>query len=379
MSSAILPPRTQTPCCYTSALDASATYCGDCGKPLMRCMAAEECGGLLDDHGLCTVCVTPHLQIDAGAMIAARVGGALAVPISVANLSVVGRPLFVTNVWSREAGGEWQPQALGWERLAAGETAPLSITADKLERAGAHSLDILVALASRWRWRQECYAFSASLRLTVEDESSASGPVVNIGGDSAGHGNVVYIGGQDGASSDQARAADAITLPMVRADREERMLGLRGLGDGIWVPKSTQFRWIGFAKDETPPDGPLLTPDGLFAAGRSRTRRGGGPGDIRLLVQDQAGKVDEDLSRLISRRQFEFYIECDRLMLRVTSEGGIRINGEAFGPSKTIQLKDGDIISPIVKSSDLLSISVKFHVEHGAVGSVSMTRIAANA
>jgi hypothetical protein len=61
-------------------------------------MASEECGGLLDDHGLCTVCVAPYLQVDAGALTAARVGGAVALPLSLANLSTVGRPLFVTGL-----------------------------------------------------------------------------------------------------------------------------------------------------------------------------------------------------------------------------------------------------------------------------------------
>ena len=148
MNTAFVPPATQTPCCYTSAMEADATFCGECGKTLMRCMAVEECGGLLDDHGLCTVCVSPSVQIDAGATIAAKVGGAVAVPLSISNRSVVGRPLFVTGIWSREGGGEWRLAEHGMGTPGeAGETRPISITANELERAGAHNIEILIAIS----------------------------------------------------------------------------------------------------------------------------------------------------------------------------------------------------------------------------------------
>lgn len=379
MSTSLVPPRTQKPCCYTSAIDDDGTFCGECGKPLIRCMAAEECGGLLDDHGLCTVCVSPHLQIDAGAMVQAKVGGAVSLPLSIANLSVVGRPIFVTNIWSREAGGDWREHPLGWERLAAGETGPVSITADRIERVGAHSLDVMVALSSRWRWRQERFAFATSLRLSIEDEKAEAGPVVNIGGESAGHGNVVYISGQDRDRDSSGTAAEATSLAMVRVEKEERRLGLRGLDDTLWVPKTARFAWAGFNRDGGPGEGPLLNADGLLSFGRSRSRADGGPNDVRLLVRTADGSIDEDLSRLVSRRHFDIYIECDRLMLRVESEAGVRVNGDAYGRGKTVQLGDEDVISPLVTSPDKLGVSVKFHVEHGEVRTVFLTRLSQHA
>lgn len=379
MTNPIVPPRTQKACCYTAAIGDDATFCGECGKPLLRCMAAEECGGLLDDHGLCTVCVSPHLQVDAGAMVAAKVGGAVSLPLSIANLSVVGRPIFVTDIWTREAGGEWRAQALGWERLAAGEVGPVAVTADRFERAGAHSLDVLVAVSSRWRWRQESFAFATTLRLNIEGDKADAGPVVNIGGKTAGHGNIVYISGQDSDTDQTSTADEAVSLAMVRVEKEERRLGLRGHNANLWVPRSTRFEWSGFDQYEAPSDGPLLRSDGLLTFGRSRTHTAGGTNDARLLVRSKNGDLDETISRLISRRHFELYIECDRLMLRVESEAGVRVQGDAYGRGKTIQLSDGDVISPLVKSPDLLGISVKFHVEHGAVRSVFLTRQSAAA
>ena len=374
-----LPQRTQSECCYASALDATATFCGECGTPLVRCMASEECGGLLDDHGLCTVCVAPYLQVDAGALIAARVGGAVALPLSLANLSSVGRPLFVTGLWSREALGPWREESLAWERLDAGETRPIQVIAREIERSGAHALQVMVALASRWRWRQENFAFAGSLTLMVEDESSDTGPVVNIGGESAGHGNLVFIGGKGDKASGPQKSDEALRLPMVRAEREERRLGLRGLGADSWVPRQAELCWAGFEKGDAPFDGPILAPDGVLAAGRSRTRSQGGDGDLRLLVPGASGGVDEEFSRVISRRHMEFYIESDRLVLRVTGGGGLRVNGEAYGEGKTIRLVDGDVIAPVVAAPGRLELKVSFRTEHGSVRKIIFQRIAGKA
>ncbi len=373
-SSVPLPPRTQAACCYTSAMDGEATYCGVCGKPLLRCMAIEECGGLLDDQGLCTVCVAPYLQISAGATIDAKVGSAIALPVSITNASAIGRPLFVTEVLSRETAGDWCEVELGWERLDAGQTRPVVITASKLEHSGAHNLEILVVVSSRWRWRKERYAFSAALRLQVEDSQSKTGPVITIGGESAGHGNTVYIAGQNDAQDKPSRTTEAIGLDLGRAEKEERKLGLRGLSPDLWIPKNAKLNWRGFSNRDVALDAPILTIDGILAVGRTRSRRRGGLGDVRLLVEDGEGGIDEDLSRRISRRHFELYIECNRLILRVTGTGGVRINGEAFGPGKEIALAHDDYIEPLVASPDALALHVGYLIEHGAITEATITR-----
>ena len=374
-SSSILPRRTQAVCCYTSAMDKDATYCSECGKPLIRCMAAEDCGGLLDDQGLCTVCVAPQLMIAPGALTAARVGSAIALPISIANLSAIERPLFVTHLWSREASGEWREETLGWERLDAGQARPVTITASQLTKAGAHNIEILVAVSSRWRWREESYAFSADLRLMVEGDENKVGPVVTLGGESAGHGNTIYISGQGDKREALQTTTEAIELELVRAEREERRLGLRGLSETLWVPKNTKMVWRGFPKEDTPSDGPILTSDGILAVGRTRSRRSGGLGDVRLLAETPDGDIDENASRLMSRRHFELYVECNRLILRVNGGGGVRINGDAYGPGKEIALRNGDRIEPLVKIDGAVAVTVRFQVEHGAVREVTMTRV----
>lgn len=337
-------------------------------------MAAEECGGLLDDEGLCTVCVSPHVQVDSGALTVAKVGGAVALPVSIANVSVVGRPIFVTRVWSREASGEWRTESLGWERLDAGQSRPVSITANKLDRAGAHSIEILVEVASRWRWREERYAFAASLRLHVKAEDKSVGPTVTLGGKEAGHGNTVYISGKSEASAEPETTAEALDLVMERVEVEERRLGIRGINENLAVSRSVSLQWRGFAPEQIPSDGPILTADSLLAVGRARGRRAGGTGDVRLLVESGDGTLDEDLSRLLSRRHFELYVECDRLMLRVTGTGGVRVDGKAYGPGKAVPLNDGARINPVVKAPDALSLQIQFQTEHKTVTQVTVTR-----
>lgn len=371
-----LPRRTQAPCCYASAMENDATFCAECGSALVRCMAFEECGGLLDDNGLCTVCVDPQLQIDAGALTAAKVGAAVALPLSVTNASVVGRPLFVTGLYIREGGADWREEDLGWERLIAGETRPTSVRIDQLDRSGVHGVEIMITVASRWRWRQECYALTARMTLSVEDES-AKGHVVNIGGESAGHGNTVYISGKrDGVAK---RVSDqAFLLGLVRAEKEERRLGLRGVSDGVSVPRNTRIEWRGFPKTEVPSDGIILTMDGILGVGRSRTRQDGGLGDVRLLAEAKNGNVDKDISRMISRRHFEIYNECDRLILRVNAQSGLRINGEAYGPDKTVILNSSDTISPLVNTNSDINLQTTFRIEHGLVRAVTFARLPAS-
>lgn len=366
--------RTQAACCYRSAVSEDATWCEECGKPLIRCMAFEECGGLLSDTGLCTVCVAPHLQMDAGALTAVRVGGSVALPMTVTNNSAIGRPLFITNLWSREGKSDWREVALGWERLEQGETRSATVTADQIEQTGAHSIQILIALASRWRWRQECYAFLSQMSLQIEGDKTSAAPVVNIGGQSAGHGNTVYISGQPEKANTPQRLIEANDLNLVRAEKEERRLGLRGLDAKNWLPRRAQFVWQGFASIDTPASSPVLTPDGILSFGRSRAGKGEGHGDVRLLIETSSGQIDEDLSRLLSRRHFEIYIECDRLVLRVNSHAGVRVNDKAFGAGKTISLRDGDVIHPLVKSPAALSLKVEFQTEYGRVSTVTFIR-----
>ena len=366
---------TEAACCYRTALDSDAGYCGDCGKPVFRCMAYEECGGLLDSEGRCPICIAPELYLEAGAVKGARVGGAMSLPLIVRNASTVGRPLFITGMWSREGNGDWSPIRLPWERLEAEQSAPIAATADRLDKAGSHSLSILISAVSRWRWREEAFAFTSNLNLTIEADDAGLVNNVNISGEKIGAGAMVHIVNKnDGASAGAERLVETKQLELTRADNDGRSFGLRGMGDGTWVPRTVRCIWKGFGDDGAPADGPLVTSDGVLSLGRAKTKLAGGSGDARLLVYGRDGALDEGASRAISRHHFDLYIESNRLMLRVNSENGVRLNGKALGRSKAAQLCDGDVIEPLVKAPNCLAIHVRFEINHGSVDAVTFTR-----
>jgi len=260
----------QNTCCYGAAMDTDATFCGSCGKPLIRCMAAEECGGLLDDHGLCMVCVAPHVQVDAGALAMAHVGDSIALPISITNVSAAGRPLFITGLWSREGGiGPWQEETLGWERLGAKDSRPATITARQIERSGSHRIELRIAVSNRWQWREERYVFSADVTLTVARPKDEGNPAITIGGETAGHGNIVYISNSSDQDTETRQTHEPLLLNLIRVEKAERELQLRGFSPTEWVSRNAQIIWNGFPVEDVPPEGADAAARAVMAANRT--------------------------------------------------------------------------------------------------------------
>lgn len=366
-----------SPCCHKTALDLTAAWCDDCGSPLLRCPAHEECGGLLDADGCCPVCIAPELSLDAGGVRVARVGGALSLPLVLTNRARVGRPLFVKGFWTREPGGEWRPVEVPWERLEAGACAPLHVRAEALERAGVHHVEVLLALGTRWRWREEVTAFTAGLAVTVEQEEALTVQQnITYAADAPQTGATIYapvkVSGE--AREQNEGPGDAQPLVLTRAGKLERSLGLRGYDDGTVVARTVRLRWRGFAEGEAPPATPIVGADGMLYLGRSRARLRGGLNDVRLLAHDGRGGIDEQASRGISRQHFGLCVENGRLVLRVESDLGAWINGKAVPRGTSVLLRDGDRFSPIARDRGLLAVRASFEVHHGVVEAVTFTR-----
>ena len=136
-------------CCYQHAVTPDAVFCGECGKAILRCMAYQECGGLVGDDGCCSVCVRPQLFLDRDAVTDVKAGGVLTLPLVFYNASSIARPLFVTDVWIREGDGPRRQIELPWKRLDAGGSNRLSVQTGALERQGRHSIEITFAAATR--------------------------------------------------------------------------------------------------------------------------------------------------------------------------------------------------------------------------------------
>lgn len=362
-------------CCRATAMeDGSSTFCWECGKPLLRCMAFQECGGIVDETGLCPVCVRPHLQVQPGATLKASVGGSVAVPFDLVNGSKVDRPLFVKGLWSREK-GEWREERLGWEKLAPGERAPASVTACEIDSTGLHQIEIMWAVATQWRTREEHFAYSTSIYLEVPDSERDAGSNIQV---TAENGNIIQIHERDRTGSGGDRIIEALDMNVQRLDLEERKLGLRSIDGEVQFCRSATFEFKGFAPGHTPPSGqPIVTPDAMLVFGRAHSRAQGGDADVRVLVTDKEGAVDEQRSLVISRRHFEIYSENDRPVLRVAGGNGLRVNGKAYGPDKKVVLQDGDRIAPLVDERDALVVEVRFRRELRRVTKVVLTRVPA--
>ena len=361
-------------CCQASALeDAEATFCIECGKPLLRCMAFQECGGVVDQSGMCPVCVQPHLHITPGATLHAAVGGSVAVPLELVNGSQVDRPLFVKRLWIREK-GDWREERLGWEKLQPGESAPATVTACEMDAHGLHGIAIMWEVATQWKTRQEHFAFSSLVQIEIANQAAEQGTNIQITAENQ-TGNVIQIHERDRNATGGGRVVEKIDMIVQRQDKLEREMGLRGMDDGSTISRSARFVLRGFADDHVlAASRPIVTPDATLRFGRTYLRGQGGDIDARLLLQTEDGILDEVESEFISRRHFEIYVENERPMLRVLSNNGVRVNGSGYGVDKLVQLADGDEIAPLRQDQQALSIKLRFRRELSSISAIELTR-----
>lgn len=363
-------------CCFRASLDRNATFCDECGAPLVRCMATDECGGLLDETGRCPICVAPRMSLDAGSASSVRVGGTLALPLIVSNASPVGRPLFIEEMWIKGDDSELRKVELPFQRLNSGATGEVGLRTGVMDTAGLHRFDIYVVVATRYLWREERYAFAASIAIPVEPEGPSE--IIqnyNIQADAIGAGMTIYNPTriQKEREAGIATHAEPIQLTLRRADTLERTLGHRGYDGRYAVPRFTNFVWQGFDREQAPLDGPIRTATGVLSVGRASNAPEVGLNDVRLLIS-QDGKIDETTSVHISRRHFQLFIQNDRLKLRVESQNGTRINDEAYRRGAVLTLNDLDVIRPLVRNPEAVSISVRFEIQHDEVDRIVLRR-----
>lgn len=366
---------TVSPCCFRTASDAGAAFCGDCGKPILRCMAWAECGGLVGEDGRCTVCVRPQLFLDKGAVREVKVGGRMVLPLLFRNDAAVGRPLFVTRVWVKEGNDERVPQELAWERLDGGVTLPWSLQTSPLDVAGRVRIEISFAVATRYRWRQETFLFVAELDI----EAEGGGELVINQTIHASDAATAYapIRIDPTRSGKTAAAVQPAPLALVRGERLERAEAIRGYPDDGAIQRSARFSWKGFAPGEVPMDGPLTTADSFLGLGRALTRREGGEGDVRLLVRDVHGSVDDGLSAAISRRHLDLFIQDGRLYLHAAGGAGVLLNDRTIQRGSIAAIQDGDTVDILPRAKGALSLGFSFKAHHRIVEDITVQRIPA--
>ena len=364
-------------CCFKASLDREATFCDECGSPIQRCMATDECGGLLDAAGCCPICVAPELSLDAGSASSIKVGGTLALPLLVSNNSPVGRPLFVEEMWLKGDDSEPRQVDLTFQRLNSASTAEVGLRTGVLETTGLHRFDVHIVVATRYLWREERYVFTTAIAIPVDPEGPSE--VVqnyNIQADEIAAGMTTYNPTriQKEREAGIATHAEPIRLTLRRADTLERLLGHRGYKGNLAVTKSTALIWQGFDPGHAPLDGPIRTHTGVVGIGRASNAPEGGMNDVRLVITHK-GEIDEDASVHISRRHFHLFIENDRLMLRVESQNGLLVNDTPWRRGKMIALGDGDVIRPLVRRPNAVALKVQFETQHDEVNRIILKRL----
>ena len=368
-------PRDPKECCYrTIAGDADAAFCGECGQPILRCMAFEECGGLVGRDGLCHTCVQPVLDLDPSAVKDAQVGSVLTLPLMLKNTSPIGRPLFITALWVRTGDEPRRPVELLWERLDGGAAAPVPARTSVLEQSGTHRIEIAFVAETRYRWRTESFLFAASLEVNVEgDRTGTVHQTINLTADKIEPGATVYAPVR-GPQQSTGAGPSHVDLRLVHAERLELEMGLRGV-DKVWrLPRDVRLRWRSFDSGEAPNDGPLAARAGVLAIGRTRTKLQGGEGDVRILARDGGG-IDEQVSVMISRRHCEVYIQNDRLVVRAESDAGLMVDGDYLSRGDTATIRTGTVISLLKNYPQATALKFDVHCLHGVADEVTVTRL----
>jgi hypothetical protein len=377
---------TVLPCCYQRAATPGAMFCGECRSPILRCMAYAECGGLVGEDGRCSVCVAPELYLDAGARRDVKAGGALVLPLIFRNDSPVRRPLFVTGVWVREGVGSLRKQDVAWARLEAGASNPLWVQTGALERQGRQLFEVSFAVATRYRWREETFAFRSNLELDIEQGGSVViNQTINAGGQGNGLGGAVNAPIRIEAATDggdhQDRRTEASLLGLTRADVFEKSSGVRGYTSGplqgAAVRRNAAIAWKGFAKTEAPITRPITTDDALICAGRSALKDSGGDADVRLLVRNDKGEINEELSRAISRRHIHFFLQNGRLYVHAAGESGLIIGDRHVQRDGIEPVDQDDIIHVLPKHADALALQVRMRANFGEIQDITITRVPA--
>ncbi len=373
-----------SPCCYQHAVTADAVFCGECGKPLLRCMAFQECGGLVGDDGCCSVCVKPQLFLDKDAVTEVKTGGVLVLPLVFYNASGVARPLFITDLWVREGDGPRRRVELPWKRLDAGGSNRVNIQTGALERQGRHGIEITFAAATNYYMREERFAFTSLLGLEVEQGGSlVINQTINTSGVGTGA-DTIYAPIRLETTGDAAKKAPggkAAELALQRADAFEASSGVRGYTEGPLkgsvVGRGARIVWKGFGADG-PAAGPITTQDSMLGLGRAKTVANGGENQVQLLVTDAAGAVDEQLSQAISRRHLELFIQSGRLSARVTGAAGALVGEHRHGADDALaEIGHGDVVKILPKYPEALALQVRMRAAHGFIDEITITRLPA--
>lgn len=366
------------PCCHRHAADAEIGFCPDCGHPFLRCMAFAECKSLVTPTDPCPICVAPALMIDAGAVVQARTGERMSVPLILRNGSAVARPLWVKRIMLWD-GHVDTPLALTWEQIDAGAERRFSIDTPPMAEGGTYTLRVILVLASRYKGLEEEYAFAGGMTVTVSTGTEAKQIVQNITVSGTG-GFVENRVAGDTAGTGPSGLKDRTLVPLERAEKYELEQGIRGYRDeATRVPRHVEFAFAGFRAADRPADGVTMLARGRLICGRnSRTADPASQevaSDVSLRAYDvRTGGLDEPVTMAISRHHFDLVVVNDRLCLQARTTRGLQLNSENLSAGEVAVIEPGDRIVPIPGRPDKLTLQVSFASSIGTVERILLSR-----
>lgn len=373
--------RPYAPCCHREALSTDSAFCPECGRTLIRCAAFSECYSLVAPLEPCPICIAPELAIEKGATLNARVGERLSIPLVLRNASPVERPIWVTGVVKIESGVH-EPVALTWENLDASTERGLTLTTAPFAEAGAQTIGVIVVFASRYKGREERYAFASAIKIGVEGQEQQIVQNINLSGAQFATGGMVHapVSARAAAGGAPAPLFAREPIQLQRAERYELDQGVRGYAElSARAPRDVAFSFLGFAAGEHPSDGASVGMNGALSCGRnSRTfdaQANPFPNDLCLRARNpRTGAIDEDATRALSRHHFDFIVLNDRLCVQARSSNGLDLNGKRLAAGDVAVVRHGDRIAPLVGSADKLALTVSLRGSLGVIETVGIAR-----
>ncbi|MBN1417738.1 MAG: FHA domain-containing protein [Planctomycetes bacterium] len=371
-------------CCPRHARDPQAKVCPECGQVLLRCRGFAECGTLLSPIDACPVHVAPSLYLREGALLAARVGDCVSLPLVLRNTSRAGPALRVRRMFKVERGQEPEELALLWDTVRAGEERTFSVDTGTLAAGGSSRVGLLVVFACEFGGIEEEYAFATEILLRVNREESKQ-IIQNIhvegGHFETGASAVTQTGPSmhEGWKKDEGGSvASELQLPIQRAEAFELREGIRGYTEsGARVYRTVEVAFEGFPESDAPPPGSPFVAQDRLTCGRN-SRRGHeenpNPNDLVLRVYDRKGELDRDLSSRVSGRHFDLFLRNDRLCLKSLGRAGTRVNDEALATGEEAILASGDRIRILAPSPREIEMTLSMFSREGVVERIALAR-----
>jgi hypothetical protein len=321
----------------------------------------------------CPVCVAPQLMIDPRAVIKARKGDRLSIPLILMNGSTVGRPLWVKRIVKR-LGDQYESLALTWEQVEARTERHFSVDVPPLVDGGTTTAGLIIVVASRYKNIEEEYAFEAEMLITVSGGQDGN-TTINVTNT-----NSTYYAPVHGETPSAGPAPSGpTTLNLQPAEVYELAQGIRGYrAEKLRVPRHVEFAFAGFPEHDAPAAGATAMQRGRLACGRnSRTPDPGADAvanDVCLRAYDGQGVVDEPGTMAISRHHFDLLVLNDRLCVHTRSTRGLELNGKTLESGEIAVLAPGDRLVPIPGRPDKLVLEFDFSSSFGWVDRVEVSR-----